>query len=487
MQIIPTKKIESLALGVILVRSDKKLGSHPFYKNLSEEDSLLLGRFLGKTSFDKEVAHTIFLPSGKRLLLLGAGEKQNFDLRKSILAMRKIIATAKKDNAKVVEVSAADFIARGFGDISFIAETIATQFELANYDHVTYKTAPKEGWDFLETAYIYADKNIGKAVERGSIIGSETNGARELANTPGGEMTPKKLAEAAVSAGKQHGFKVVVLNEKEIARLGMGGVMGVAQGSSEPPRFIVMEYKGAAAKNTPVVLVGKGITFDSGGLNIKPDEHIYEMHMDMTGGAAVIHIISALARLKAKRNVVGIIPAAENMPSGSSYRPGDVLKTLSGKTIEILNTDAEGRVVLADGLAYAAKYKPRLIVDIATLTGAAQVALGSRASVVFSTDKRVENALREAGEKTLDRVWPLPLWSEYEEEIKGTFGDWANSGKNKYGGAITGAVFLWQFSKPHPWVHLDVAPRMTAIEGEHLAKGSAGPAVNLLVHFLEKF
>ncbi len=487
MQILPTRKIEPLALGAILVRKDKKIGSHPFYKQLSKEDAVLLGRFLAKTSFDKESAHTVFLPSGNRLLLLGVGEKQKFDLRKSILAMRKIVAAAKKDGVKIIEVAAADFTTRGLNDLNAVAETVATQFELANYEHVTYKTAPPDGWNFVETAYVYAERNVGKALERGRIIGVETNAARELSNTPGGEMTPAMLAKAAEAAGKESGVKVAVLDEKEMRKLGMGGVLGVGRGSDEPPRFIVMEYRGAAAKTAPVVLVGKGITFDSGGLNIKPDDHIYEMHMDMSGGAAVIHAIAALARLKVKKNVIGLIPAAENMPSGSSYHPGDVLKTMSGKTIEVMNTDAEGRVVLADGLEYAKKYKPRLVIDVATLTGASMHALGRRASAILATDRKVENRLREAGEKTLDRVWPLPLWEEYEDEVKGTFGDWSNTGKERYGGAITGAVFLWQFIKPWPWVHIDIAPRMTAVEGEHLAKGAAGAPVNLLVHFLERF
>jgi len=241
----------------------------------------------------------------------------------------------------------------------------------------------------------------------------------------------------------------------------------------------------------PVVLVGKGVTFDTGGLNLKPSQHIYEMHMDMSGGAAVIHAIRAAARLKLKKNIVGLIPAVENMPSGSSYRPGDVLKTMSGKTIEVMDTDAEGRVILADALEYAKKYDPSLVVDVATLTGAAVVALGQRYSALFTADKKLEDTFRRVGEETGDPVWPLPLMADYEEEIKGTFGDWANIGKSRYGGAITAAVFLWQFTKDssgksYPWVHLDIAPRMTAIEGEFLAKGAAGAPVRLLARILEE-
>ena len=211
-----------------------------------------------------------------------------------------------------------------------------------------------------------------------------------------------------------------------------------------------------------------------------------DMHMDMSGAAAVISTLGLAGKLKLKKNIVGLIPAVENMPSGSSYRPGDVLKTMSGKTIEVLNTDAEGRIILADALSYAKKYNPRLVVDVATLTGAALVALGQRASALFTKDEKLEKLFRELGEESGDYLWPLPLWDEYEDEIKGTFGDWANIGKNRYGGAITGAMFLYQFAKDFPWVHLDIAPRMTSIEGEYLAKGAAGAPVRLLIKVLER-
>jgi leucyl aminopeptidase len=209
--------------------------------------------------------------------------------------------------------------------------------------------------------------------------------------------------------------------------------------------------------------------------------------MDMSGGAAVIHALALAARLKLKKNIVGLVPAVENMPSGSSYRPGDVLKSMSGKTIEVLNTDAEGRIILADALTYAKRYNPRLVVDVATLTGAAVVALGERASALFTRDPKLEAKFREWGELSGDFVWPLPLWEEYEQEIKGTFGDWANVGSTRWGGAITAAVFLAQFAEGYPWVHLDIAPRMTALPDEYLSKGAAGAPVRLLIRMLEEF
>ena len=303
-------------------------------------------------------------------------------------------------------------------------------------------------------------------------------------------MTPGLLAkEAERLAENIPGLKTTILDETEIKKLKMGGVIGVSQGSIERPKFIIMEYLKDKRKDKPVVLVGKGVTFDTGGLNLKPDKAIYEMHMDMSGGAAAIHTIAAMARLKVKKNIVALIPAVENMPSGSSYRPGDILKTMNGKTIEVLNTDAEGRIILADALEYSKEYDPKLIIDIATLTGAAQVALGQRASAIFSNNPKAEQKLLTSGEEAGDYAWALPLWEEYEADIKGTFADVTNTsnGKTSGGGAITAAAFLWQFIKGTPWVHIDIAPRMTSIPGEYLAKGSAGAPIAMLTNFLKKF
>jgi leucyl aminopeptidase len=281
--------------------------------------------------------------------------------------------------------------------------------------------------------------------------------------------------------------KCFVLDEKQMVRLQMGGVLGVGQGSEEKPRFIILEYFGADKKTPPLVLVGKGVTFDTGGINLKPADAILGMNMDMSGGAAVIHALIAAARLKIRKNIVALIPAVENAPSGSSYRPGDVLRSMSGKTIEVRNTDAEGRIILADALTYAKRYKPSLVVDVATLTGSAMVALGERAIALFTQDEKLEQTLRQLGEESGDYLWPLPLWEEYDEEVKGTFGDVANVGKTRFGDAIVAATFLKQFvADDYLWVHLDIAPRMTTLPDEFLAKGSSGAPVRLLVKIIEK-
>lgn len=445
------------------------------------------------TFSDTERDAVITKEDGSKTLRIGVGKKP-FTNRTIILLPRKIISLAKTDRAHDLIISADDIAElkteEGIGLLPKM-EIFAREAELANFEFVRYKTTPEEGWNFVKTITLekveLGKKEIQEGVERGKIYAYEVNRARTLSNIPGGEMTPKLLTEKAKSAAEGTSVKVKALGKSEMKRLGMGGILGVAQGSVEEAQLIVLEYKGGPSKEQPIVLVGKGITFDTGGLNLKPSNSIHEMHMDMSGGAAVIGAVVAAAKLGIKKNIIGLIPAAENMPSGSSYRPGDILRTMSGKTIEVTNTDAEGRVVLSDALTYAEQYKPRLVVDVATLTGAAMVALGNRASAIFSKDDALLETFKKLGEESGDYVWPLPLWDEYEKEIKGTFGDVVNSGKSRYGGSIEGAMFLYQFAKNYPWVHIDMAPRMTAASDEHLAQGAAGAPVRLLIKLLEQY
>ena len=429
--------------------------------------------------------------TGRKKLVIGLGMKRGeMTNRKLILLVRQIVAMAKSNRFKTIEVSVEELVFKHLhiGDAE-LGELFAVNMEMANFEFVEFKTPPPEGWNFIEKIFIIGKANTAfkRGIEKGSLIGSEINASRRLANMPAGDMTPTTLAQEAERTVEGLPVKVTLLGLKEIRELNMGAILGVAKGSTEEPKFIVMEYRGGLKKDGPIVLVGKGVTFDSGGLNIKPSDHIYEMHMDMSGGAAVIHTIAAAARLKLKKNVIVLVPAVENKPSGSSYHPGDVLKTMSGPTIEVLNTDAEGRVILADALGYAKKFNPRLVVSVATLTGAAEVALGKRASAIFSKNERLVSKIQTLGEESGDYVWPLPMWSEYEEEIKGTFGDWANVGKTRVGGAIQGAVFLQQFAKDYPFVHIDMAPRMVSVDGEYLAKGSAGAPIRLLIKLIESF
>ncbi len=313
---------------------------------------------------------------------------------------------------------------------------------------------------------------------QGLAVGIEL--ARECANRPGNHCTPTHLAEQAQSIGAMDGMSVEVLDRKAVEKLGMGAFVAVARGSDEPLRFIVLRYQGAGKKDAPVVLVGKGITFDTGGISIKPSAEMDEMKFDMGGAASVLGTFRALAELQPKLNVVGLIPACENMPDGRATKPGDVVTSLSGQTIEVLNTDAEGRLVLCDALTYAERFKPAVVIDIATLTGACVVALGHQRSGLFTADEALAAELLAAGDAALDPAWRMPMDDEYEEALKSHFADVGNVG-GRAGGAITAALFLRRFTKAYRWAHLDIAG--TAWKSG-AAKGATGRPVALLTQFL---
>ncbi|MFH1584777.1 MAG: leucyl aminopeptidase [Patescibacteria group bacterium] len=439
--------------------------------------------------FSKEKeTYVVQLEGGRKALSLGVEEPEKLTRRKLVLLARQVVAVAKAHRFSRLAFSLQDFRFSLKLSDKDLAELLAVNFGMANYEFVEYKTPPKEGWSFMEEIAVLGKvcSEAKKGLERGNLIAGEVNACRDLVNTPGIDMPPRVLAECAQKAAQGTKVKVKALGKQEIEKLGMGGVLGVSRGSAEEPRFIIMEYQGGKKGEKPVVLVGKGVTFDTGGLNVKPGDAMTDMHMDMAGGAAVLHSVVLAAKLGIKKNVVGLVPAVENMPSGTGLHPGDVLRTISGKTIEVLNTDAEGRIILADALGYAKRYNPKLVVDVATLVGAALVALGQRASALFATDERTSQKIQELGEESGDYVWPMPLWDEYAEDVKGTTGDWLNTSKSRYGGVITAALFLKQFAEGYPWVHLDICPRMIALEGEYLAKGAAGAPVRLLAKMLER-
>ncbi len=442
----------------------------------------------------------LVIENDTQTLEIGSKKWSEVNQRKFILLCRSIIAEAKKNKFKKIAVQLSESPFPQLSEILLpeFGSTIAQAFEMANYEHTAYKTTPKEGWSNLEEVLI-CGKTPDEMIEgfkKGQMIAHEVNQCRELCNTPGGDMTPTTLANSAKIALKGTKATVKVLGVKEMQKLKMGAILGVGKGAEEEPKFIIIEYFGGPKNEAPVVLAGKGVTFDTGGLNLKPTNSIYEMHMDMSGGAAVIHTLALVAKYKLKKNVVGLIPAVENSVSGSSYRPGDILTSMSGKTIEVLDTDAEGRIILADALEYAKKYRPRLVVDVATLTGSALGTLGEIASAICSKDSKLTDLFQKLGEESGDYQWPLPLWDEYEEFTKGTFGDVANipsSGNTRYAGAIMGAMFLYQFVKDtkgipeYPWVHIDMAPVMTARAGEFLAKGATGAPTRFLFKLIEQY
>lgn len=321
---------------------------------------------------------------------------------------------------------------------------------------------------------------IDMAIAQSIALANGMDLTRDLGNTPPNICTPEFLAEKALALGKSHKLQVQVLERRQMQSLGMGALLAVAQGSSQAPRLIVMQYQGAKPKRAPIVLVGKGITFDTGGISIKPSGAMDEMKFDMCGAASVFGAIKAAAEMKLALNLVGIVPAAENMPDGNATRPGDIVSTMSGQTVEILNTDAEGRLILCDALSYCERFKPDTVIDIATLTGACVVALGNVHSGLFSPDDALAEELLQAGRKSSDTCWRMPVEDAYQEALKSNFADMANIG-GREGGAITAACFLARFTKSFRWAHLDIAG--TAWRGGS-AKGASARPVPLLMSFL---
>ncbi len=473
---------EGLVLGVFEKGQAEKAA---LWRALNAAERETVARLRSKEFSGKwEEAEVVPVRRGRRsVVLLGLGAKRDWNARRQTLAVRSIVETARKHRTASLAVGLPDLVLHG-QEPERAMERIATEAVAADYAFTRYRTRPKEGWPQVSTLCILAERAPAKLVRAAAVgvaIGLAVNQARDLGNTPGKDMTPRVLAAAAKRAPR--GLKVSVLGEAQLKKLKMGGVLGVATGSAEKPAFVVMEWRrGGRAK--PFVFVGKGVTFDTGGLNLKPGKAMYEMHMDMSGGAAVIAAMHAIATLKLRVNVIGLIPAVENMPGNAGYRPGDILKTMSGRTVEVMDTDAEGRIILADALHYAKRYDPALVLDVATLTASSMVALGQHFAGVLTPSTTVRHRILAAAEDSGESVWPLPLDERFEGEIRGTFGDIANVGTVRYGDASHGAAFLWQFTKGLPWAHLDIAPTMTSTEGQHLAKGSAGAGVRLLIELV---
>jgi leucyl aminopeptidase len=326
---------------------------------------------------------------------------------------------------------------------------------------------------------------VRKAAARGEIAGAATNLAREIGNQPGNLLYPETLAAECRRMAKREKLKVTVLDEKQLQRGGFGGLTAVGAGSTRPPRLIVLRHDGGRTGEAPIALVGKAITFDTGGISIKPADHMEEMVFDKCGGMAVLGAMAGIARLKLKRNVVGIIASAENMPSAAAYRPGDIVKTYDGTYIEVINTDAEGRMVLADAIAYARKdCNACAVIDLATLTGACVVALGEYAAGLWSTSDSLQQALMAASEKTGERLWPMPLYEEYTEQIKSDVAALKNTG-GRYGGACTAAAFLKAFARDTAWAHLDIAPVAHSTKARpELSHGATGFGARLLIELV---
>jgi len=420
-----------------------------------------------------------------RLLLVGLGKVEECGRTQ----IRRAAAIAAR-RARIVGVREGAFmlVPEGRGSASWreAGQAIAEGLAFGAWQYTELKQPPEEPKPELERLVILAPEDTAE-VERGHAVGAAIAAGQSLARLlqvlPGNVCTPSYLAARAEELAGRYGFGVTVLDRAAIRQEGMGALLAVAQGSAEEPRFIVLEYKGAGA-TAPVVLVGKGITFDTGGISIKPADRMEDMKYDMSGAAAVLGTFEMLGRLRPAVNVVGLMPSCENMPGGTALKPGDVIRTHQGKTVEIVNTDAEGRLILADALSYAARFKPACALDAATLTGAVVVALGHVAAGLMGTDEALLDEVRRAAERAGEKVWLLPLWDEYREQLKSEVADLKNSG-GRPAGSITAGWFLREFAAGYPWAHLDIAGTAYSDRDDpSRAKGPLGMGVRIFSEFV---
>ena len=443
------------------------------------------GDFTGKL-WSQTLLYNPSAAGPRRILLLGVGKDEQLDFERVRQAASRAVRRAGELGQTELTIV---FPMRTSLGAEPIAQALAEGAVLGDYRYDPYLTARDNGPKHVDSVTLLAARPADAAaahagISRGLVLGDVVCKVRNMVNAPANELHPTEMANRAVNSAREHGYRAEVLERADMKRLGMGGLLAVAQGSDQPPRFIIVEHAGSDRKSKPFVFVGKGITFDAGGICIKPAPKMDEMKGDMAGGAATLGIVEAAARLGLPARVIGLVPATENLLGGSAYRPGDILKMMSGKTVFVDNTDAEGRIVLADALAFAQRYEPRSIVDLATLTGAALVALGQVATAVLGNDRPLVEKLVEAGNRSFERLWELPLWEEFEELIKSPIADIKNSG-GKNGGTITAAAFLRHFVGTTPWAHLDIAGTAYLDKAEgYRPQAGTGVGVRLAVEFL---
>lgn len=484
--------IRAEALIVVLTKEDvasEKKGSRLISR--FPADKATLERAIGASRFtgDKGELLTVYsLAKYNVAFLVGAGDESqltNERLRRAAAAGIKAAQSAKITSVIIVTLDSVLEETSHYEVVHSLLEgAILAAYKFDKYLTQNNKNSKIES---ITAAFSSIETSIGKKAAKDAQLTCEAVYlTRDLCNAPANEIYPEALADVAAKMAKKFHVRARILDEKHIRQLKMGGLLAVNSGSARPPRFITLEYKGSPRSRSWYAIVGKGITFDSGGISLKPSAGMAEMKMDMSGAAAVIGTIQALASLKIPVNVVGIAPSTENLPGGSAYKPGDVVTTMSGITIEVDNTDAEGRVVLSDALHYAKRYRPKAMIDLATLTGACVVALGHHATGMFGTGEDVMAQLKEAGEKTYERVWQLPIYEEYEKQIKSDIADVKNVG-GRWAGAITAALFLRKFVGDYPWVHLDIAgTAMLEEAADYLPKGGSGVGVRLLTQFFKQ-
>ena len=487
----------SISIGKVLEQSCKVLvigcfENEPASHGLENLDSVLGGvvkslyvqkEFGGKFKTSKLI-HTLDRFPAERILLVGLGKRSEFTVER----LRQASGTAAQALKSNRISSASTILYQSLDGSGAALEAEVTGYLLGSYAFYRYKSEQKDLAQLSELKIVAPTKKIQEllipGLQRAVALCSGVTLARDLVSEPGNVATPEYLAEQALLLAGGGEISCTIHGLAAIEQLGMGGLLAVAKGSRQEPRFIALEYNGAGAGVKPVVLVGKGVTFDAGGISLKPREGMEAMKNDMAGAAAVLGVFKAAAAMELSCNIVGLIPAAENLPDGGAYKPGDVIKMMSGKTVEINNTDAEGRMILADALHYAERFNPAAVIDLATLTGACVVALGHHAAGLLGNDDRLKRALLKAGENSGERLWELPLWEEYGDAMKSDIADMKNAG-GSYGGSITAGWFLQQFVGKRKWAHLDIAGTAWEEKGRHyLPKGASGFGVRLIMEYL---
>lgn len=470
-------------------------GENPLIDEIDEAMGGLISSAIKAGDFKGKLNQTVVFYCGEklspeRILLVGLGNRREFNRDKLREASGTAASEAKKMGIKILSTSLTEVASEILSPLDS-AQTVVEGTMLSLYAFDDFKTDKKEKSKKIKTLNIVLplkSKVLGK-VEKGATKGRKLSESvfftRDLISNPGNVATPSYLAKKAGDMAKKLGIKITVLEKDEMKKLGMGGLLGVSQGSDQPPKLIILEYSGGKEKDQPYVLVGKAVTFDSGGISIKPSPGMEEMKTDMSGGAAVIGSIMAAASLKLPFNIVSIVPATENLPGGRAYKPGDILTSMSGQTIEVLNTDAEGRLILADALTYAERFNPQAVIDIATLTGACIIALGNHASGLLGNNEGLKKELVKAGEETGERLWELPMWEPYKKQISSDIADMKNVG-GREAGTITAAAFLDKFASKYHWAHIDIAGTAWEKTGRpFIPKGAAGVGVRLIIKYLE--
>jgi leucyl aminopeptidase len=493
-------EIRAVAGDIATIKADAIIVNHFTGTRQLSEDTAVVDRALdgaisrlikqgdikGKLN-ELTLLHSLGKLPADRIAITGLGKKQELTISKVRNAVAETCRYLRKKGVTSIASGAQGAGIKGINKEN-AAQAVTEGALLGLYAFRRYITKKENDLGEIKRLLIIdneREKSLSeRAISKGRIMAEAANWARDLVNEPSNYMTPTQMADAARQLAQKYGLQVEVLEKEKMAELGMGGLLGVAQGSQQPPKFIILNYKGRDTNEIDIALVGKGITFDSGGISIKPSEGMADMKGDMAGGASVMATLIAIAQLKPKINVTALVPATENLPSGTALKPGDILTAMNDKTIEVLNTDAEGRLILADALSYANKLRAKSIVDVATLTGACMVALGRICTGVFSNNQPLAEKVIAAGNETGEYAWQLPMFEEYREQIKSDIADIKNIG-NRYGGAITAAKFLEEFVNKTPWVHLDIAGTYeTDKEKGHLVKGATGIPVRTLVNLV---